>query len=630
MAIPLAKKANFPHTKVMLDSKKLLYIFSDVAYVTELLPAKKSGDFALHNFRQINGEYLNNDVFIEENIAKLFAKLEKEEYVLVLPDFFFTNTIVEVGEKAKTKIDKQITEELLPSLDLTDKTHQIQHFVLTQYGEKSNVQLSAIERSLLAPIYESALANGVKISKIVSLSWTIKALISLEPSLSLVQMGENLYLVQHYIGVDQATTSEVTDVEKIAETVKTLRGAEPSIQTMYLLTNELVGKKLDELLNKTLPTQQLTSFADENPEVPPYVRQIIEAGAKTLSVTDFNVPAFSLEKVDQELIDQAKVVQVLVDSKNEEVEDGDTLPEPTSLQKDDTKKVTADKEDLKPKEITPVDEVMQTKELEPTKSEPKINLPETMASDVLEEKSESLVESSKTGDILENMEDDKLYPPKDQKNTTPMTDEKVDDALSRFAVQDSSLENVEKTMIEPKTAEPILNKNDKPVIKNKTGVSSMLKMIFVSIAVFFLTVGVGVGLGISYLSVSQQGSNEASPSPVALVSPSPEASLTPSPVATSSASVNLDEVTILVVNATSKAGYASTVKKLLTDADFVNVDAGNAKGDYKAGNYLLMTEENSQLLKMVEEATDLTLTYSSEIKTEDLKGSYDAVLVLNE
>lgn len=604
----------------MLDSKKLLYIFSDVAYVTELLPAKKQGDFALQNFRQINGEYLNNDVFITENIQKLFAKLDKEEYVLVLPDFFFTNTILEIGEKAKTKIDKQITEELFPSLGLTPKTHQLHHFVLTQYGEKSNVQLSAIERSLLAPIYDAATKNDIKISKVVSLSWTIKALISLEPSLSLVQMGENLYLVQHYIGVDQATSAEVIDVEKIAETVKTLRGAEPSIQTMYLLTNELVEKKIEELLNKTLPTQQLTNFSEENPEVPPYVRQIIEAGAKTLAVPEFNVPAFNIEKVDEDLL---MAVEPLAKDDDEE-------------EKEEIKKSTQTNDEDEINEPLPAPSAPSVVgagvELVPVAQEDverKINLAQ-----LPEETDET---EQPADDILENMQDDNLFPPKNVAEKAAAEVEKNEDseksdpseALSRFAVKETD----EKPIVnEPKTAEPIIGKNvknDKPVIKNKTGVNSMLKMIFVSVAVFFLTVGIGVGLGISYLTVSEQ--NTPSPTPVATttVSPSPVAEVV-TPTASPAAELKVGELSVLVVNATSKAGYASSIKKMLTDADFVDVDTGNARGDYETGNYLLMAEENSQLLTLVEEATDLAFTYSSEIKTEDLKGSYDAVLVLNE
>lgn len=587
----------------MLNSKKLLYIFSDVAYVAELLPAKKPGDFTLQSFRQINGEYLNNDIFIEENIVKLFSKLAHEEYVLVLPDFFFTNTIIEIDEKAKTKIDKQITEELLPSLDLTEKTHQIQHIILTQYGEKSNVQLSAIERSLLAPIYESAVANEVKISKVVSLSWTIKALISLEPSLSLIQMGENIYLVQHYIGVDQAVSAPVSDVEKIAETVKTLRGAQPSIQTMYLLTNQLVQARIEELLKQTLPTQQLTIFDDSKQEVPPYVRQIIEAGAKTLSISDLPLPAFSLEKVDPELIKEAKGGESSGEKPEKAIEQ--PLPKPTQPQ------------------VSEVGTAVVTKPV--VNPEMKINL-----GNDLPEATENA-----PGDIVENMQNGNPFPRQNAEAEVEKTAEKTakktevkaaqpEDTLSRFIVNEPKTKPAEP---EPSTAEPDINE-DKMIIKNKTGVSSMLKMIFVSVAVFFLTVGIGVGLGIGYLTISQQ--NVANPSPVTTtVTPLPVV-VTPTPVATAGAQVKTEGLSIFVVNATKKTGYANTIKKLLADLKFKLIETGNAKGTYETGNYILMAEEDRALTKLIEAATDLTFNYSSEIKTEDLKGSYDAVLVLNE
>ena len=58
----------------------------------------------------------------------------------------------------------------------------------------------------------------------------------------------------HYIGVDQCTSQTTAEVSAIAETIKTLKGAEPRIQTVYLLTNELVEQELKEELSDTLPS----------------------------------------------------------------------------------------------------------------------------------------------------------------------------------------------------------------------------------------------------------------------------------------------------------------------------------------------------------------------------------------
>src|SRR5690606_33239727 len=124
------------------------------------------------------------------------------------------------------------------------------------------------------------------IKDVYPLSWTLKSLISLEPSISVVQLGAKLYLAQHYIGVDQANEAEAEDAEKLVETVKTLKGAEPSIQTLYLLGSALVEQKLRDGLKDTVPVQQLADDSVEA-EMPSYVKQAVEAGAKSLSVADY-------------------------------------------------------------------------------------------------------------------------------------------------------------------------------------------------------------------------------------------------------------------------------------------------------------------------------------------------------
>ena len=58
----------------MLNTKKLLYILPDVAYSAELLPSKKPSTFTISSFRQINGEYMDDNEFIPENILKLFKQ----------------------------------------------------------------------------------------------------------------------------------------------------------------------------------------------------------------------------------------------------------------------------------------------------------------------------------------------------------------------------------------------------------------------------------------------------------------------------------------------------------------------------------------------------------------------------
>jgi len=315
----------------MLNTQKLLFILPDLAYVTELLPDKKPHTFSIQSCKQINGEFLNETEFIPQNVVKLIDKLEPgEEYFLILPDYLFTNTIISVDETSDTKIKEKLTTEVLPKLNLTEDTHLIETVSLSELKGTSRVQLSAIEKSILTIIKVTAADKGIKIAGIAPLSWTVKSLISLEPSISVLQMGEKLYTAQHYIGVDQTTTAEVSNPENVVETIKTLKGAEPSIQTVYLASNAVVEEKIKDELHKTLPIQQMATKANSE-KIPSYVSQIIIAAMRTLTIPDYTVPTFKLAKPTQDEKDQFATVLSSKDAKETENEAKETkdLPKPS-------------------------------------------------------------------------------------------------------------------------------------------------------------------------------------------------------------------------------------------------------------------------------------------------------------
>lgn len=245
----------------MLNTHKLLYILPDLAYIAELLPSKKPNTFTLQSFRQINGQFMDENVFNTVNIEKLFEKLEPEEYRLILPDSMFTNTILTVDQTDDKKIADQLIHETLPKLGLTQTTHEIETSVLAQLKGNAKVQVSALEKSLLAPLRIMADKHHVQISSVSPVTWTIKSVVSLEPSVTVLQIGSYLYTALHYIGVDQATLTLTTNVDQVAETIKTLKGTEPNIQTIYLLASGEIEEKLKSLLSNFLPLQQLTNLS---------------------------------------------------------------------------------------------------------------------------------------------------------------------------------------------------------------------------------------------------------------------------------------------------------------------------------------------------------------------------------
>lgn len=580
----------------MLNSQKLLYILPDVAYVAELLPGKKPHSFTIQAFRQINGEYLDENEFIADNVTKLLTKLEDEEYHLVLPDHLFTNTIVTVKETDDKKIEDYINQNLLPQLEINRTSHQILISKLTSLKGESKVQLSALEQSLLAPLRVGSGNAKKKITAISPLSWTLKSVVSLEPSITIIQMGANLFSALHYIGVDQAFETLVGDVEAIAETIKTLKGSEPNIQTVYLVTNALVEEKLKELLSNTIPLQQLNILKEDDAKIPSHVKYCIEAGQKTLSISDYPVPKFVLGKSTTNKPETLAQKPLALESAEELPE----LPEPNL-----------------PSIPANVEIEKETQSMPDTKSAP---VTETNSEVPAQNKTgeETVTETTTTN--TSNIVIDKATPTDSDASTQSASD--VD--LSQFSVHSEA--PTTSSAAEEKILE--VSAGTKP-IKNQSGVGSMIKMIAITLVVFIATVAVGVGIGFGLLTLSKSKAPVA-PTPTEVVEATPTATPSPTPVASPSAQINPEDASLLVVNATTKAGYASTIKDMLTKAKFGSVSAGNAKGDYETAenNLVLMAEENTVLIQQLEKATNLGLAFAEGYATEDAKGTYDAVIVL--
>ncbi|EFK96508.1 hypothetical protein LDC_1470, partial [sediment metagenome] len=110
------------------------------------------------------------------------------------------------------------------------------------------------------------------------------------------------------------------------------------------------------------------------------------------------------------------------------------------------------------------------------------------------------------------------------------------------------------------------------------------------------------------------------------VTPTPEPTPTLAPV-------DPTEISVLVVNATTKAGYAGQISTKLEAAGFTETSTGNAKGEYAtaSADLVLMTEDNPSLVSSLSTATGLSLTFTDEgVTTEDPEGTYDAVIVLTQ
>lgn len=627
----------------MLNTHKLLYILPDLAYVAQLLPAKKEYTFSVQSFRQINGEFIDETELIPTSIEKLFSKLEEEEYHLILPDFLFTNTIVSIEGTSKTAVLEHVEKALLPQLDLSTDTHAIETTVLTSFKGASKVQISAIEKSVLAPIRAAAEKYKIKITAVSPLTWVLKSIISLEPSISVVQVGSNLYAAQHYIGVDQASNFPMEEYDAIVETIKTLKGAEPSIQSVYLISSALVEEDIKEKLSNTLPIQQLASFKEDDSKMPSYVKFLIESSMRTISIPDFPVPNFKLGKATDADLHSLLEASPQTETTDKNIQDTE-IPKPShtadvSQEEDAENKKDADipeKTTLPTPSSTPsvttaatvVAESAPMPEIK-TKVEPSQSVTETL--DEIENEPTTKIEA-KT-DVAEKTETEKI--PKiatidtiqeetEQKLATKNSEQDDTVDLAQFAGKDSDEGNGLAVETDSKS-DLHTKKTNKKIIKNSSGVNNMLKMVFITIAVFFITIAIGVGVGLGLLKMSDSQTTTPAPE-VVTQTPTPTATPTPTPEVVE---INTEELSILVVNATTKAGYAGKIKTLLVQAEIQDVTAANAQGEYVDGtDYILLEKENPALQQLLEESTNLSFEYSADKNVEDPSEKYDAVIVL--
>lgn len=633
-----------------MDTQKLLYLLPDVAYEAELIPGKKEHTFVVHAFRQINGEFIDDNEFIHANVAKLFTKLKAETYQLILPDFLFTNTIVEIEEKSEAKVKEYIKQTLLPDLTLSSKTHVLKPFILNQYGNKSRIQLSAIEKSLLAPVVKGAKDLGATITSIVPISWTAKSLISLEPSISVIQLGERGYLALHYIGVDQTHDASIQDIDTLAETIKTLKGAEPSIQTVYLLTNELIEEKIKENLDGIVPVQQLTSAKNES-EMPSYVQQAIEAGMKSLSISEYAVPTFSLPSysdIEPFLDEQTNTTDTAGQS---EIDTSSDIEPITELETSETTKT-----DEQPDKTAITQEVREIKEIslddeddelhEDASNQPKTNSTEDDEKEFVKEKEEKELEDKDVEKkVEEKLEENKSFTQSStsQNPVIDLTKEASNQTsdLNMAAVAAAHISDL------PDSSENAIVEKATPIIKNQSAIAPMLNMFFIGLSVFFATIGIGIAVGASILGINMfapfGSSNETQLiQPVdeietetidemglsldELELPNEEPSFEPEPF-------QAETISLLIVNATTKAGYAGQIQRSLNTIDFKTVDARNARGEYEPGIYLLVNDSfelTAELQELLEQELDLTLIVQTDILVEDSTKTYDAIIVLAE
>lgn len=679
----------------MLNTKKLLIILPDVAYSAELLPGKKPLRFSIQSCIQVNGTFIEDQTFNVANLSKLFSKLATDEaYQVILPDDLFVNAIVTIDETGDAKIKEELKATILPSLSLNQETHDIVTTVLNELRGASRVQLSAIEKDILSPLRAAATNAKVQLEHIAPLSWVLKSIVSLEPSVVVLQLGSMLYGSFHYIGVEKCFAAPTDQLTTIIEKVQLLKKEEPSIMTCYLITNALVESELKEGLQQLLPIQQMTEQSKDQEKLPAMVATIIEEAARTLAISDFPVPQFNLGTASDTEVEQYAAAFA---SATASTIQGDAMPKASS---DAAKAEKKEDTDLPKPKVVPtvaaVDDTDAEDKLEDSSTEV------TATSDAAEESTKAADKQTAVNDQPETAQPTPAKTATDTPSpviigaagvastVTPASAASVTPVVQSSTVTTTSTSAPTSTTAEKDAAVPASAHETVSVVSAapvagaaadsaidlrqfagaqsgtigitsaagpttpvaaagpiKNTSRSMTKMVVTALIVFIGTVAIGVGVGVLVLRYTstpavappvvevQTPQETPEPTPDTATDSAATNSGTPSasPAATSSATLSpaIAAQKVLVANATDKAGYAGQIRDSLTKAGFKSVTAANAKGTYTAtGDLIFQKTANEAALTALESASGLSLTSDDAAKQEDPQGSYDVVIVLNQ
>lgn len=577
----------------MLKNNKLLYILPEMAFTAGVGETPKEDYYFVQTFHQINGEFMRDENFIHESLKKLFERVEEGTYTLVLPDFLFTDTIVNVPETEDVKIAQYLRDQLLPRIEVSTFSHETRTSVLLQRKTTSKVQLSAFEKELAASLKLAIGSRNVVLDEIVPLSWVLKAAVSLEPSLTIAQVGERLYLAEHYIGINQTISTPIDDLDVLAESVRTLKGSDPNLQTTYLFTSELVEEKLKKFLLKTLPVQQLTEPIEEEAKIPPYVKQIIEVSARTLSLPDFAVPRFSIkgddllgqvapapveEKIEASVEEIGATPESVEPAESEPEEETETEAAATAVAHSFDLEAKAEEKAPEPSISEPVAAPEETAEVasdvapaveeksEPAVSEdhqPEPEKTEGTGAVLADDKSAVTAEKSDTaGEVLpktvpekpaaseavdtENKVEKTVEPEKTVEAEPAKVEEKPaaapampklsfmggksDDAATSAVSAETA--QLDKTAAKNDKNDDTISKNKKLVSKKKGSMSSFVKKLFLFLLIFVVVIALGIGVGVLILSMSGKDlfKTDDLPEPEMSALPTPVPEVTPAPV----------------------------------------------------------------------------------------------------
>lgn len=572
----------------------ILYISSDPSMFGVLKGDKKSQ--SLEDVTRIDFSLIEDGRLNLENLTHVFESLEQKTIQCILSDDIFFHHIADYKTGNKQTLEEHIKETVGSVFSDQNEPLHIVTVDLAKTAKLQTVQITAMTKRNLNILTEAAQKAKVKLGAILPASFVVKAFVSVDPSLFILETNASYLVSSHYIGVDFAQSVSTDDKDELVSLIKKLKKEHSHVQHAYVCSSK--SEELSSVLEDLIPVQTVEEIRKlETDSDTPFFLKILTTGLKDVIDNAFPLPKFTpmIEKLEDEPEEKEEKVEkreaAIAEVLAEESKDDDDDDE--KEEKEDKKEVVEEPEEVKEE----TKKTVKTLSLD-TKEEIAVEVPV---------KSEDAVIASLSPMAAAVIDDDEEPLPEPEPKPEPKT-EKV----------------ITKTITEEKITE---STSDEETTKtSRFSRKKLFRCFLITLAVAAVISIIGTGIVVSQAALKNSNSNLKTP----IVensegeAPTPTATATPEPV-------DISALKIKVVNATKIAGKAGGVAANIKKGDVTTVDTGNALGDYETGTFIMFKEEENKVITaQLEELTDLSLQNLEMKSAENAGGKYDIIIVLAE
>lgn len=531
---------------------------------------------------------------LEKNPSKDVVALTQGSNVLVLVSDTFTGHLQFISPNKKEELtDAALGDRLQTEFQIDVTAYEF----ATQRANLSRSQVQVSVSGVETAVYQQVLEWTKKLQPrkfwVMPFAWFLAPLKSVEPVLlGVIGPKDQVLVSHHYLGVDDARELEFSEV---IEYVQSRKEERKETHLFYVQGPAKSLKKLEAGLEDVVAVHPLVGESSED-ALAEVITEVMSKGGDTLA----ELLHFEEEGVIDEGTAEGSVSQTEEDSDSDQnILEGDAadLPQPSLPQP----VAPASKMRV---EVTSVTVESDSAELESSSAREEV---------VLEDSNASTDSSDLHAEMVDDREDEAGVI---EESTAEREEEIVEvDPISRLAAEKSATS-------QPAMADSESNPRYRDVAPRRSW--GAIVMVFLGVVIVTVLVG-GAIFWSQQVRPTQQALIPSDTPPTPTPTPAPTA--TPEPTALSVA--EKEQLTMVVRNATTRAGLAGRYQTALEEAGWNVSGTGNASGDYTSAAVFIYTTNDAAFETLSQEFGGVTVTRMTE-NLENTPATVDVVVVLNQ